>query len=51
MDAALRKYLGDGGRERIVREYNLPLNQQRLATCIGERLPHAAQTSQEATGA
>jgi colanic acid/amylovoran biosynthesis glycosyltransferase len=38
VDPALRKQLGSSGRQRIVADYNLPLNQQMLAECFEKLL-------------
>jgi colanic acid/amylovoran biosynthesis glycosyltransferase len=37
-DPALRRQLGSAGRQRIVADYNLPLNQKILAQCFEEKL-------------
>ena len=37
-DPALRKSLGYSGRQRIIGQYNLPLNQELLAQCFEARL-------------
>lgn len=37
-DSALRKNLGNSGRQRIISQYNLPLNQELLAQCFEETL-------------
>jgi colanic acid/amylovoran biosynthesis glycosyltransferase len=37
-DAALRNFLGRSARRRVIRDYNLPLNQERLAQCFQQRL-------------
>ncbi|SEG52540.1 Glycosyltransferase involved in cell wall bisynthesis [Bryocella elongata] len=38
-DATLRQFLGRSARRRIVHDYNLPLNQERLAQCFnGEEM-------------
>jgi colanic acid/amylovoran biosynthesis glycosyltransferase len=37
-DPALRRQLGSSGRQRIVADYNLPLNQKILAQCFEEKL-------------
>ena len=41
-DAAQRNFLGRSARRRIIRDYNLPLNQERLAQCFQNRLAPAA---------
>jgi colanic acid/amylovoran biosynthesis glycosyltransferase len=42
-DTALRNFLGRSARRRIIRDYNLPLNQERLAQCFQERLAQCFQ--------
>ena len=37
-DASLRGFLGSSARQRILLDYNLPINQERLACCFLERL-------------
>ena len=47
-DSALRKSLGNSGRQRIISQYNLPLNQELLAQCFEEKLSKSiATTAQE----
>ncbi|MES2391924.1 MAG: glycosyltransferase [Acidobacteriota bacterium] len=41
-DPALRNFLGRSARRRIIRDYNLPLNQERLAQCFANRLTPGA---------
>jgi colanic acid/amylovoran biosynthesis glycosyltransferase len=38
LDGSLRSFMGGSARQRIIRDYNLPLNQERLAQCFAERL-------------
>lgn len=38
-DPALRRFLGGSARQRIIRDYNLPLNQERLAAHFASHLP------------
>jgi len=44
-DSALRKSLGNSGRQRIISQYNLPLNQELLAQCFEERLSKGIATT------
>jgi len=47
-DSALRKSLGNSGRQRIISQYNLPLNQELLAQCFEEKLsPRPANLRKE----
>ena len=43
-DLALRKSLGNSGRQRIISQYNLPLNQELLVQCFEERLSRTAES-------
>ncbi len=40
-DPALRKRLGCSARQRVLTEYNLPLNQESLARTLTDLIPHA----------
>ena len=40
-DPTLRRRLGSCGRQRIIADYNLPLNQERLARCFEQRVAPA----------
>jgi colanic acid/amylovoran biosynthesis glycosyltransferase len=42
-DISLRNFLGGSARQRIIRDYNLPLNQERLAQCFAERLAEPSE--------
>jgi len=42
-DSGLRKSLGNSGRQRIISQYNLPLNQELLAQSFEERLSRSAR--------
>ncbi len=47
-EPALRLYLGASGRERIVRNYNLPLNHERLAASFTAELTRPAHLADSA---
>ena len=42
-DPVLRRRLGASGRQRVLAEYNLPLNQEHLAQCLQDLVRAAAQ--------
>jgi len=46
VDPDLRCYLGGAGRQRIIRDYNLPLNHERLAQCFQQQIADAAEAAQ-----
>ena len=45
VDPDLRCYLGGAGRQRIIRDYNLPLNHERLAVSFQQLVADAAEAS------